>query len=98
MKLKNVWEQLWHILMYLFRKYEHKHIKNCWEPSQIGSSKPIPRNGFTLLYFSVHLGHILMSVAAAAYVTQIPIVSLDFQQFVCLSVGGPTVEQNWEAV
>jgi hypothetical protein len=26
-----------------------------------------------------------MSVAAAAYVTQIPIVSLDFQQFVCLS-------------
>jgi hypothetical protein len=26
-----------------------------------------------------------MSVAAAAYATQIPIVILDFQQFVCLS-------------
>jgi hypothetical protein len=83
MKMENVWEQLRHILMYLCRKYEDKHIKIVGNQAKLVTANPFLE--MVLLYFLAHLGHILKSVAAAAYATQIPIIIPDFQQFVCLS-------------
>jgi hypothetical protein len=49
MKLGRLWKQFWHILIYLCRETENKHIKTAGNHAKLVAANPFPEMVFTLL-------------------------------------------------